>query len=188
MPFVNPGERHDPDQLHVVLFSGGRGSAALARQLVASSTVRLTIVINGYDDGASTGEVRRFLGDSLGPSDFRKNASNLAATLRSCATELVELLDLRMPVPYATGTALALLRALGGAGAVPKTPSRPAWFACSKRCPLAARAAVGLRLQRFAEEVESSAPAVRLRRLQPGQPGLRRRISARGARLQPGGG
>ena len=37
--------------------------------------VALTIAINGYDDGASTGEVRRFLGDSLGPSDFRKNAS-----------------------------------------------------------------------------------------------------------------
>ena len=64
--------------LHVVLFSGGRGSAALSRQLVASPAVDLTIVINGYDDGASTGEVRRFLGDSLGPSDFRKNAGNLA--------------------------------------------------------------------------------------------------------------
>ena len=71
-----------------MLFSGGRGSAALARQLVSSPAVSLTIVINGYDDGASTGEVRRFLGDSLGPSDFRKNASNLAATLHTCAPEL----------------------------------------------------------------------------------------------------
>ena len=157
MPVVNPGERHDPDQLHVVLFSGGRGSAALARQLVASSTVRLTIVINGYDDGASTGEVRRFLGDSLGPSDFRKNASNLAATLRSCATELIEVLDLRMPVPYATGTALALLRALGGAGAVAEDAFAAKVVRLFEAMPAAARAAVGLRLQRFAEEVESSA-------------------------------
>jgi 2-phospho-L-lactate transferase/gluconeogenesis factor (CofD/UPF0052 family) len=121
---------------------------------VSSSTVRLTIVINGYDDGASTGEVRRFLGDSLGPSDFRKNASNLAATLRCCAAELIELLDLRMPVPYATGPALALVRALGGGSAGDA-------FAAGvvrlfEAMPANARAAVGLRLQRFAEEVESS--------------------------------
>jgi 2-phospho-L-lactate transferase/gluconeogenesis factor (CofD/UPF0052 family) len=69
----------------VVLFSGGRGSGVLTRQLVGHPDVTLTIAINGYDDGASTGEVRRFLGDSLGPSDFRKNASHLAKRLRSCA-------------------------------------------------------------------------------------------------------
>ena len=40
------------------------------------------MAINGYDDGASTGEVRRFLGDALGPSDFRKNASRLRPSLR----------------------------------------------------------------------------------------------------------
>ena len=72
-------------QLKVVLFSGGRGSGALTRQLVANPGISLTVAINGYDDGASTGEVRRFLGDSLGPSDFRKNASRLAAELRSCS-------------------------------------------------------------------------------------------------------
>ena len=44
--------------------------------------VELTVGINGYDDGASTGEVRRFLGDALGPSDFRKNASRLARLRR----------------------------------------------------------------------------------------------------------
>jgi 2-phospho-L-lactate transferase/gluconeogenesis factor (CofD/UPF0052 family) len=67
--------------LSVVLFSGGRGSGALTRQLVARPGVSLTVAINGYDDGASTGEVRRFLGDSLGPSYFRKIASRLAAEL-----------------------------------------------------------------------------------------------------------
>jgi hypothetical protein len=49
----------------VVLFSGGRGSGALTTQLVAKPRVALTVAINGYDDGASTGEVRRFLGDIL---------------------------------------------------------------------------------------------------------------------------
>ena len=55
------------------------------------------MAINGYDDGASTGEVRRFLGDSLGPSDFRKNASRLASMLRSCSPALIEIVDSRLP-------------------------------------------------------------------------------------------
>ena len=49
--------------LKVVLFSGGRGSGVLTRQLLGSPSIALTIAINGYDDGASTGEVRRLLGD-----------------------------------------------------------------------------------------------------------------------------
>jgi 2-phospho-L-lactate transferase/gluconeogenesis factor (CofD/UPF0052 family) len=84
--------------LNVVLFSGGRGSGALTRQLVARSGVLLTVAINGYDDGASTGEVRRFLGDSLGPSDFRKNASRLATELHTADPALIERLDARLPV------------------------------------------------------------------------------------------
>ncbi len=81
----------------VVLFSGGRGSDVLSRQLIGHADVALTIAINGYDDGASTGEVRRFLGDSLGPSDFRKNASRVARELHSCPDGLVEMLDTRLP-------------------------------------------------------------------------------------------
>jgi len=83
--------------VNVVLFSGGRGSGALTRQLVTLPNVSLTIAINGYDDGASTGEVRRFLGDALGPSDFRKNASRIAAALATCAPTVIELLDRRLP-------------------------------------------------------------------------------------------
>ena len=71
----------------VVLFSGGRGSDVLSRQLIGHPDVALTIAINGYDDGASTGEVRRFLGDSLGPSDFRKNAARVARQAGSCRRE-----------------------------------------------------------------------------------------------------
>lgn len=89
--------RPETQQLKVVLFSGGRGSGALTRQLVGNPGISLTVAINGYDDGASTGEVRRFLRDSLGPSDFRKNASRLATELRSCTPELIELLDYRFP-------------------------------------------------------------------------------------------
>jgi 2-phospho-L-lactate transferase/gluconeogenesis factor (CofD/UPF0052 family) len=89
---------HSPARgLNVVLFSGGRGSGALATALVTMPGVALTIAINGYDDGASTGEVRRFLGDALGPSDFRKNASRVATALGSCPPSLVALLDRRLP-------------------------------------------------------------------------------------------
>lgn len=91
------GAPHDRPRLQVVLFSGGRGSSALARQLVGHERVDVTLVINGYDDGASTGEVRRFLGDSLGPSDFRKNASRVAEELKT-APSLIALVDYRLPV------------------------------------------------------------------------------------------
>src|SRR3954467_13291924 len=96
--------------VRVVLFSGGRGSGALTRQLVSRAGVSLTIAINGYDDGASTGEVRRFLGDSLGPSDFRKNASRLATELNTCSPPLIAALDARLPVSIDRDGALAALR------------------------------------------------------------------------------
>jgi 2-phospho-L-lactate transferase/gluconeogenesis factor (CofD/UPF0052 family) len=100
----------------VVLFSGGRGSSVLSSQLVSRPDVSLTIAINGYDDGASTGEVRRFLGDSLGPSDFRKNASRMARDLRSCPDGLIELLDTRLPNPCTRDQAMQALEAAGAAG------------------------------------------------------------------------
>ncbi len=109
--------RAEAHQLKVVLFSGGRGSGALARQLVGNSGISLTVAINGYDDGASTGEVRRFLRDSLGPSDFRKNASRLATELRSCTPAVIELLDYRFPKTAGEAEARSLLGALAGDGA-----------------------------------------------------------------------
>jgi len=103
--------------LSVVLFSGGRGSGALTRQLVTRPGVSLTIAINGYDDGASTGEVRRFLGDSLGPSDFRKNASRLATELGTAPAALMALLDARLPADVAPDAAVEQLqRAAADAG------------------------------------------------------------------------
>src|SRR5512147_2968245 len=83
--------------LSVVVFSGGRGSSVLSRELITHPDIALTLAINGYDDGMSTGEVRRFLGDALGPSDFRKNASHLAKGMRTCPDDTVALLDRRLP-------------------------------------------------------------------------------------------
>ncbi len=98
----------------VVLFSGGRGSSALAKQLVVQSNVTLSLLINGYDDGMSTGEVRRFLGDSLGPSDFRKNSTRMASVLESAPKELVELLDLRLPLEVSPDLIDAISATLSG--------------------------------------------------------------------------
>ncbi|PYR92837.1 MAG: hypothetical protein DMF84_11250 [Acidobacteria bacterium] len=92
--------------LSVVVFSGGRGSSVLSKELITNPDIAVTLAINGYDDGFSTGEVRRFLGDSLGPSDFRKNASRLAAELKTCAPDLIELLDSRLPADIAASAAV----------------------------------------------------------------------------------
>jgi 2-phospho-L-lactate transferase/gluconeogenesis factor (CofD/UPF0052 family) len=107
------GARGTP--LEVVLFSGGRGAGALTRQLITRAGVSLTIAINGYDDGASTGEVRRFLRDSLGPSDFRKNASRLAHQLGSSPAQLIALLDSRLPEGIDPVEAVAHLRSAAAA-------------------------------------------------------------------------
>jgi 2-phospho-L-lactate transferase/gluconeogenesis factor (CofD/UPF0052 family) len=61
--------------LRVALFCGGRGSASIIRALCSRSDVRLSLIINGFDDGQSTGVMRRLIPVLLGPSDFRKNLS-----------------------------------------------------------------------------------------------------------------
>lgn len=57
----------------VALFSGGRGGATIARALLRRPGTDLSLLINGYDNGLSTGALRRYLPGMLGPSDFRKN-------------------------------------------------------------------------------------------------------------------
>jgi 2-phospho-L-lactate transferase/gluconeogenesis factor (CofD/UPF0052 family) len=95
--------RENHAAIRVVLFSGGRGSRALLEFIAADPRVDLTLAINGYDDGASTGAVRQFLGDALGPSDFRKNAARCARLRRTCPTPLLDLLDRRLS-EQATGS------------------------------------------------------------------------------------
>ena len=139
----------------VVLFSGGRGSGALTRQLLVNRSISLTLAINGYDDGASTGEVRRFLGDSLGPSDFRKNASRVAAALTSCPAALIELLDFRLPPDATHADADAVFNACCGVGTVHPLGARVGALAGSAGESVAA---VSARLERFRSEL-STGPA-----------------------------
>jgi 2-phospho-L-lactate transferase/gluconeogenesis factor (CofD/UPF0052 family) len=57
--------------LNVVVLNGGRGAASLIPALLDRQGLHVTSVVNAYDDGKSTGEIRRFFG-MLGPSDIRK--------------------------------------------------------------------------------------------------------------------
>ncbi len=151
-----PARPPDATRLRVVLFSGGRGSGALGTQLVANPRVDLTVAINGYDDGASTGEIRRFLGDALGPSDFRKNASRLARTLGTAPEPVVALLDARLDatlVERATGAALADAVRHGSAA----DPRLLPLARLASTIPAAARLEIANRLDRVAGELASSA-------------------------------
>ena len=83
--------------IKVALFCGGRGSATLIRNLVQVPAVDLSLLINAYDDGLSTGELRDFIPGMLGPSDFRKNLSTIIDLYSSGQYALQKLLEFRLP-------------------------------------------------------------------------------------------
>jgi 2-phospho-L-lactate transferase/gluconeogenesis factor (CofD/UPF0052 family) len=139
--------------LSVVVFSGGRGSSVLSRDLIARTDVSLTLAINGYDDGLSTGEVRRFLGDSLGPSDFRKNASHLATALKTCAPALVDLLNARLPRNCTREQALAVVCRIDRAAAAGEGDAAPEIARLTSAQPAAVRNALRERLDAFVREL-----------------------------------
>jgi HAD superfamily hydrolase (TIGR01484 family) len=59
--------------MNVVIFSGGTGSIALQQGLKKlNPNIKITNIINAYDDGKSTGVCRKVF-NVLGPSDIRKN-------------------------------------------------------------------------------------------------------------------
>ena len=57
--------------INVVSFNGGRGARGLFSSFLNIEGVHLTSIVNAYDDGKSTGNVRAFF-RMLGPSDIRK--------------------------------------------------------------------------------------------------------------------
>jgi 2-phospho-L-lactate transferase/gluconeogenesis factor (CofD/UPF0052 family) len=79
--------------MKVVLFCGGRGSATIIRAMLKRADIELTLLVNAYDDGQSTGALRSFIPGMLGPSDFRKNLSWLLAS----DAQYAGLLEYRFP-------------------------------------------------------------------------------------------
>lgn len=64
-------------KVKIVLFSGGRGTSIISSYLLDRLDISLTVAVNAYDDGLSTGRLRNFIPGMLGPSDIRKNISSL---------------------------------------------------------------------------------------------------------------
>lgn len=63
--------------MKIVVFSGGRGCTNIIKALISQTDLDLTIVVNAYDNGKSTGRIRSYIPGLLGPSDIRKNVSLL---------------------------------------------------------------------------------------------------------------
>ena len=57
--------------INVVIFNGGRGAGTIIPALQSIENLNITSIVNAYDDGKSTGEIRKFF-NMLGPSDIRK--------------------------------------------------------------------------------------------------------------------
>jgi 2-phospho-L-lactate transferase/gluconeogenesis factor (CofD/UPF0052 family) len=108
-------------QINVVLFSGGSGTASITQALLRHPQIRLRILINAYDDGHSTGRLRRFIPSMLGPSDVRKNINRLMPSNERCYSALKALSDFRLPVGISAPDALAVVDGLirGDSAGVP---------------------------------------------------------------------
>lgn len=82
--------------LQVVIFSGGRGSKTIVKELLKDESIELSLIVNAYDDGKSTGEIRRFF-NMLGPSDIRKNQENLMSNNFETHKMWSAIFDFRFP-------------------------------------------------------------------------------------------
>ena len=87
-------------RLVVSVFCGGRGGSNLIREFLRHPGVELNALINAYDDGLSTGELRGFIPGMLGPSDFRKNLSNFLRLHSSSQYAMTRLLEFRLSETY----------------------------------------------------------------------------------------
>src|SRR5712692_10970215 len=94
VPTVRPPARY---KLNIVLFSGGSGTQSITEAFLKHPQISLTILINAYDDGHSTGRLRRFIPGMLGPSDVRKNINRLMPQAQECHRALRDLSEHRLP-------------------------------------------------------------------------------------------
>jgi len=96
-------------QINVVLFSGGSGTQSITEALRGHPQISLKILINAYDDGLSTGRLRRFVPGMLGPSDVRKNINRLMPTAERSQRSLRSISDQRLPVGISREDALTAI-------------------------------------------------------------------------------
>jgi 2-phospho-L-lactate transferase/gluconeogenesis factor (CofD/UPF0052 family) len=99
------------DRLRVVMFSGGSGTKSIGNFLLRHPQVDLTLLVNCYDDGHSTGRLRRFIPGMLGPSDIRKNIAHMMPS-DSAHTGLAALSDYRLAKKAPFDPSMDLVRAM----------------------------------------------------------------------------
>jgi len=83
--------------LNIAVMNGGRGASSLIPAMLRHEGINVTSIVNAYDDGKSTGQIRRFF-NMLGPSDIRK-VQELMLPEGAADHALVQaLFDFRYPV------------------------------------------------------------------------------------------
>ena len=84
--------------MNITIVTGGSGSLNIQESLYnLFPFITLNLIINGYDDGKSTGILRKLFPNSLGISDFRKNQL-LEFKLKNGNNEIYKLLNLRFNI------------------------------------------------------------------------------------------
>lgn len=85
------------NKYNICLFSGGRGASTILSALINIEEIHLTVLLNAYDDGLSTGYLRKLFPGMLGPSDVRKTFSTvLKSSKKNGNLLLAELLEYRI--------------------------------------------------------------------------------------------
>lgn len=102
-------------RVRIVLFSGGSGTGSITSALLRNPRLELAVVINAYDDGHSTGRLRRFVPGMLGPSDVRKNINRMMPCTQERHGALRDLSDYRLPKKYPFDSGMKLATAFAEA-------------------------------------------------------------------------
>jgi 2-phospho-L-lactate transferase/gluconeogenesis factor (CofD/UPF0052 family) len=102
-------DRGTKTKINLVLFSGGSGTQSITEALLRHPQISLRILINAYDDGHSTGRLRRFIPGMLGPSDVRKNINRLMPVVERCQQALRSISDYRLPAGICREDALEFI-------------------------------------------------------------------------------
>ena len=102
--------------LNVAILNGGRGAATIIPALLAREGLQVTSVVNAYDDGKSTGLIRRFFG-MLGPSDIRKVQSLMLPRTHPQIDSYRALYEYRYPAQQDRHEILSDYKRFAGGGA-----------------------------------------------------------------------
>ena len=101
--------------LNIVVLNGGRGAASIIPAMLRREGLNVTSIVNAYDDGKSTGEIRRFF-DMLGPSDIRKVQELMLPEGDPNHAASKALFDFRYPLGGDRDSILADMRAFADGG------------------------------------------------------------------------